>query len=329
VAMSLSEFDLIERYFSRCGQARADVVLGVGDDCALLQPPPGMQLAVTTDTLVEGVHFFPDVSPNALGHKALAVNLSDLAAMGAEPAWATLALTLPEADAAWLERFSDALCRLAAEFGVRLTGGDTTRGPLSLTLHLTGFVPEEGALRRSGAQPGDRLYVTGMVGDAAMALAVRKGEIPPPETAWRRRLDERLDRPIPRVEEGISLRGIASAAIDISDGLVADLGHLLASSGGLGARVMLASIPCSSLLNDYIDETGDWRFPLAGGDDYELCFTVPPARENLVAELAQHTACGVYCIGEIEAEPGIRLLDADGRPHPVPGRGYDHFTGHG
>ncbi len=327
--MGLSEFALIERFFSRCGRLRTDVALGVGDDGALLDCPQDMQLAVTTDVLVEGVHFFPGCPPEALGHKALAVNLSDLAAMGAEPAWATLVLTLPAAEPQWLDGFASALCDLAAAFGVALVGGDTVHGPRSVSLHLSGFVPRGQALRRRGARPGDRLYVTGTLGDAAMALAVRKREVVPPPPEQRAGLDRRLDRPAPRVEAGIALRGVATAAIDISDGLLADLGHLLAASGGLGARIERATIPLSPPLRDYTERTCDWRFPLAGGDDYELCFAVPPSREQALVERAALFNCSFDRIGEVEAKEGIRLVDEAGGLLPLPDGGYDHFAPHG
>jgi len=312
-----SEFDLIDRYFTGLDR-REGVLLGVGDDAALLASPDGGEaLVVTIDTLVSGIHFDPACDPAALGHKLLAVSLSDLAAMGAEPLWATLALTLPSADEAWLDGFSAGLVTLAQEHGVALVGGDTTRGPLTLTLQAAGRVPPEQALRRSGARPGDAIYVTGTLGDAALALRdptdLADGE--------RSRLRARLERPTPRVAAGLALRGLASAAIDISDGLAADLGHVLDASR-VGATVELAVLPLSSPLQQIV-ATGDWALPLAGGDDYELCFTLPEGR---TAELEQLDLGVEFTrIGTVDTEPGLRLLAPDGSPYQPAQAGYDHF----
>jgi thiamine-monophosphate kinase len=317
VNRSPSEFDLIARYFT--GHDRGDgVLLGVGDDAALLAPlAPGEALAVTVDTLVAGVHFDPAGDPAALGHKLLAVNLSDLAAMGAEPLWATLALTLPTADPTWLEAFSGGLAALAAEHGVALVGGDTTRGPLTLTLQAAGRVPADRVLRRAGARPGDGIYVTGTLGDAALALR----DPPDLDRGERAALRQRLERPTPRVAAGRALRGLASAAIDISDGLAADLGHVLDASG-VGATVTLADLPLTPALAR-LAAAGDWQLPLAGGDDYELCFTVPAAQEEAVAAAA--LAVAATRIGTVEAAPGLRLLAPDGTPYRLARAGYDHF----
>ncbi|MGB5467180.1 MAG: thiamine-phosphate kinase, partial [Sedimenticolaceae bacterium] len=240
--MSVSEFDLIRDYFARATGARADVLLGIGDDCALLRPPPGLALAVSVDTLVAGRHFLVDADPLHLGHKALAVNLSDLAAMGAQPAWATLALTLPQVDRNWLRAFMDGFAALAATHDVQLVGGDTTRGPLSITVQVHGFVDSLLALRRSGARAGDRIMVSGTVGDAGLALQLMQQN--PGGGSVDSRLSRRLDRPTPRVALGRLLVGQASAAIDVSDGLIADLGHICDASG-VGARVELARLPLS------------------------------------------------------------------------------------
>jgi thiamine-monophosphate kinase len=317
----VNEFELIHTFFERQDVARADVVAGIGDDAALLQPPPGQQLAVTSDLLVSGVHFLPDADPFSLGHKALAVNLSDLAAMGAEPAWFMLNLTLPQADARWLEPFCRGMFRLASEYGVQLVGGDTARGSLAIAIEAHGFVPEGKALRRSGAKAGDRIYVTGTLGDAAMALHHRLGGIRLSEKALSV-LSEDLDRPTPRVREGIMLRDIASSAIDISDGLLADLGHILGMSR-VGAQLHLDKIPLSAVCRPHVRETG-WDTVLATGDDYELCFTVP---ENHIAALEKlHSACGFHCIGVIEAEPGLRVVDEAGKPYQPRQTGHDHFA---
>ena len=270
----MNEFDLIRTHFAALGAARTDVELGVGDDCALLAVPAGQRLAVSIDTLVCGTHFLPDCDPEALGYKSLAVGLSDLAAMGAEPAWATLALTLPPELVAehpdWIAAFARGLGALAQHHGVRLVGGDTTRGPLSVTLQVHGLVPEGAAIRRAGARPGDLIYVSGTLGDAGLALRqILAGA--PVEPGLR----ERLDRPTPRVALGMALRGIATAMIDVSDGLAADLGHILDASG-VGAELRLQSLPLSPSVAAVVAADGDWSLPLASGDDYELCFCIPP-----------------------------------------------------
>lgn len=300
---------------------RPDVAAGIGDDAALLRPPPGQQLAVTSDLLVSGVHFLPDADPFSLGHKALAVNLSDLAAMGAEPAWYMLNLTLPRADARWLEAFSRGMFQLAREHGVQLVGGDTSRGPLSIAIEAHGFVPEGKALRRTGAKAGDRIYVTGTLGDAAMVLHHRLGGIHLTESELSV-LSERLDRPTPRVQEGMMLRDIANSAIDISDGLVADLGHILEMSH-VGAQLHLEKIPVSPLCRPHIRETG-WGTIVASGDDYELCFTVP--EKHIAAMEKLKPAAGFHWIGVIEAKPGARILDEAGKPYQSPQSGHDHFS---
>lgn len=320
----MSELELIRRFFANAGVHRDDVELGIGDDAALLAVPPGMQLAVTIDTLVEGVHFSKDTDARSLGHKLLAVNLSDLAAMGAQPAWATLALTLPRADEAWIEPFSGGLLELAQRYGVQLVGGNTTRGPLTLTLQAHGLVPPGEALRRSGARPGDLVYVTGSLGDAGLALLALQEEIRLPARDKAQALT-RLNRPEPRVAHGLALRGIASAAIDISDGLAADLGHILDASGA-GATLHAERLPISPVLRSVFHEAGGWTLPLSAGDDYELCFTIPSERQ---AELEQRFADldpGCTWIGMIEKSPGLRcVLDDSTEIKPARG-GYDHFA---
>lgn len=320
--MTFSEFDLIDHFFHRCGAMRGDVALGVGDDAALLRVPAGMELALTLDTLVQGVHFFPGSDPRSLGHKTLAVNLSDLAAMGAEPAWATLALTLPESDPAWLAAFSDGFCRLAREFGVQLVGGDTTRGPLTLSVEVKGLVPVGQALRRAGAGAGDLIFVSGLLGDAGLALRALKEGLEVDDLDY---LQDRLDRPQPRLALGRALRGLASAAIDISDGLVADLGHILDSSG-VGAIVELGRLPCSEPVAIYLARSSDWSLPLSAGDDYELCFTLPPGHLAALERLAQNLSCRITRIGEITTEPGLRVLAADGGDYRPRSSGYEHFA---
>lgn len=320
--MAASEFQLIRDYFSACGR-RPDVLLGVGDDCALLHPPAGMDLALTTDTLVEGVHFFPNADPAGLGHKSLAVSLSDLAAMGAEPAWVTLALTLPDSDLRWLDGFSRGFATLADESGVQLVGGDTTRGPRSVTVQALGFCPCGQALTRAGARPGDQIYVTGTLGDAGLALLAAQGR--PMSSAWLSGIRLRLDRPTPRVSAGLVLRGLARAAIDVSDGLTADLGHVLTASG-VGARLDLARLPMSEPVSHYVAETGDWSVPLSAGDDYELCCALPSEVSDEVPRLAARMGCAFTWIGQIESEPGLRCWLPDGTQLVCVPQGFDHFA---
>ncbi|HZW25273.1 MAG TPA: thiamine-phosphate kinase [Gallionella sp.] len=312
----MSEFDLIRRHFTR---ATPGAVLGVGDDAALLQPTAGMVLAVSTDMLVSGTHFFPDVDPFLLGHKTLAVNLSDLAAMGAMPRWATLAVSLPAADEAWLERFSAGFFALAQRHGVDLVGGDTTRGPLNLCVTIFGEVPPQQALRRSGAQPGDDVWVSGTLGDAALALAHLQGHIALSGSDLAA-CAEHLHRPQPRIELGLALRGVANSAIDVSDGLLADLGHILECSGA-GAEIMLDALPLSQVLRSRSQQ----RLALAGGDDYELCFTVPAARAAEVPAIAERLGLPLTRIGKIVAGRGCIVQDANGNPLHIETEGYDHF----
>lgn len=320
----LGEFEIIRRFFGTPPVQRTDVVLGIGDDAAVLQPPAGHDLILTTDTLVEGRHFRPGDDPESLGHKSLAVNLSDLAAMGAEPAWFLLSLTLPQADEPWLTAFAAGLHALARRFNIQLVGGNTTRGPLSIGVTACGFVPAGQALTRRGAQPGDRVYVTGTLGDAALALWIEQEQ--PGRTPVGHAAAERLHRPEPRIAAGIALRGLAGAVIDISDGLAADLGHILESSH-VGARIDLARLPLSDTYRR-LQTSGvvGWDHALAGGDDYELCFTVSPSREPELTRRAAQMDCACTSIGEIVASPGLVLTDPEGRRYQ-PGRmGYDHFA---
>jgi thiamine-monophosphate kinase len=324
----MGEFDLIARYFTRPVHRAA---LGVGDDCALLAPTPGMQLAVSSDMLVEGRHFFADVSPERLGHKALAVNLSDLAACGASPLAFTLALALPRVDEAWLEAFARGLLALADAHGCELVGGDTTQGPLNICITVFGEVPAGQALLRSGARPGDDIYVSGTLGDARLALEALQGHVAlPPEVLAAARL--RLEQPTPRVALGQALRGVASSALDVSDGLLGDLGHILRASGAgalidtaLTVHLMAASGPLTSA-NQRIDAELLHQCTLAGGDDYELAFTAPVARRAAVAAAALARATPVTRIGRVEAEPGLRLVDAHGQPVARHYASFDHFA---
>jgi thiamine-monophosphate kinase len=310
----MDEFALIRRYFAELSPRRADVLLGIGDDCALLQPAAGMQLAVTSDTLVAGRHFPPATAPADIGWKSLAVNLSDLAAMGAEPRWFTLALTLPESDPQWLEGFAGGLRELALASGIALVGGDTTRGPLSITITAMGEVSPGQALRRDGARPGDRICVTGTLGDAALALRLLD------RPGFPSQLRQRLDRPTPRIAAGLALRGLATAALDISDGLAGDLGHILAASG-VGAEIDLRALPGSAHFNGLAPSAERTEFMLRGGDDYELCVCLPP---EAVEEAQQRLDVPLTEIGRITAEPGLRSVDASGT-QPQDACGYRHF----
>ncbi|WP_313603388.1 thiamine-phosphate kinase [Comamonas jiangduensis] len=322
----MGEFELIRKFFQRPVHRSP---LGVGDDCALLAPAPGMQLAVSTDMLVEGRHFFADVNPQLLGHKALAVNLSDLAASGAKPLAFTLALSLPRADAAWCQAFADGLFALADQHQCELVGGDTTQGPLTICITVFGEVPAGQALLRSGAQVHDDIWVSGSLGDARIALdaLLRQHALPPAVLAQAR---QRLEQPTPRVALGLALRGIATSCLDISDGLLGDLNHILEASR-VGARIdanitrglmrarrhpMMAALAMSR-----IDAC-----TLAGGDDYELCFTAPPDAQSAVREAAAQAGVPVTCIGRIEAERGVRVMAPGGQQLPLRFAGFEHFA---
>ena len=317
----MSEFDLIRRYFARCGASRADVSLGVGDDCALLRVRRGTDLAVSIDTLAEGTHFLAHCDAEGLGHKCLAVGLSDLAAMGAEPTWATLALTLPGADEEWLWGFARGFCSLAAAHRVSLVGGDTTRGPLSITVQVHGFVPSGRAVTRGGAGTGDLVCVSGTLGEAGLALRLLRAGEP-----VSRHLMERLERPTPRVGLGLALRGLATAMIDISDGLAADLGHILETSG-VGAEIQLGSLPLSAEVASVVEDSGDWELPMASGDDYELCFTLPPERRAELSAVASQCACDLRVIGSVGEGGGLGCVLPNGDTWRPRSAGYDHFPG--
>ena len=320
------EFDLIARHFTR---ATPSAVLGVGDDCALLAPTPGMQLAVSTDMLLEGRHFSPQDSPAGIGHKSLAVNLSDLAAMGATPRWATLSIALPEENDAWLTAFARGFFRMADLHGIELVGGDTTRGALTISITVMGEVPPGQALRRDGAHLADDVWVSGVIGSAAMALAYRQGRLFMEQIDAARVLPA-LYLPTPRVALGIALRGIATSAIDISDGLLGDLGHILqrsqTSTGPIGARLEFAALPTLPVVQNYLHEAVARDCVLAGGDDYELCFTAPAGSHDAVQAAARSAGVAVTRIGHITAEPGLVVVDADGQPLPIERTGYDHFA---
>lgn len=317
-----AEFELIRRHFSR---PAAGVALGVGDDAALLNVTPGLQLAVSTDTLVAGAHFFVDAEPAALGWKAAAVNLSDLAAMGARPRWLTLALTLPEVNDRWLSAFADGFYDCIGQAGAVLVGGDTTQGPLSVTVTVMGEIEPGRALRRDAARPGQDIWVSGELGDAALGLAALRGQIQP-DLADQAVLLSRLTMPQPRHALGQALTaGLASACIDISDGLLADLGHVLAASG-TGAVLHWPAIPLSAAARHFGQLAEFPTLVLAGGDDYELCFTADVARRSDLVALAQRLGVGLTRIGEITAAPGLQVLKEGGSEMRIAREGYVHFS---
>lgn len=316
-----SEFDLIRRHFTR---APRHTDLAVGDDGALMTLRPGMQLVVSTDMLVSGTHFLPDADPEALGWKALAVNVSDLAAMGAEPRWVVLALSLPTADEAWIAAFARGFFACTQTHGIDLAGGDTTRGPLNLCPTVFGEVPAGQAILRGGARAGDDLWVSGQPGRAALGLAHLRGETA--LAAGRDECIQALHRPQPRLELGLALRGLASAMLDVSDGLLGDLGHILERSG-VGAIVVEAALPLAPLLATGADPAVARRCLLSGGDDYELLFTSPPARRADIEALGDSLGLKIHRVGQITAEAGALVLrDRTGLLAPMAAAGYDHFV---
>ncbi len=326
--MALSEFELIRRYFGTAGADRRDVVLGVGDDGAILRPPPGMDLVAVTDTLIEGVHFPVGCAADSIGHRALAVNLSDVAAMGATPAWGLLALTLPQADEAWLTAFSDGLLRLARAHDVALVGGDTTRGARVVTVQLLGFVPAGEGLRRGGGKPGDWVFVSGTPGDAAAGLALEMGLAGPAaaspgdaDDSW---LRHRFLFPDPRVVLGQRLRRLASACIDVSDGLFGDLGKLAAASG-CGAEIDVTRLPLSPALLRRLGAAEAVDRALSGGDDYELCFTIPDARLAEAEALLAAEPTPTRCIGRLRSGSDV-VLQRAGSVIDFSHAGFDHFA---
>ncbi len=318
-----SEFDLIRQLATNQTVQREEVVLGIGDDAAILDIPEGYELVVSTDTLNAGVHFPQETSARDIGYKSLAVNLSDMAAMGAKPLAVNLSLSLPDSDDGWLTTFAEGFFELAAKHNVQLMGGDTTCGGLSISVTVMGVVEKGSAIRRSGAQAGDLIYVTGTVGDAGAALLALLGELhlTGPQ---QRALVDRLNRPTPRVETGLSIQGYASACIDISDGLAADLGHMLDQSN-VGAALYVDQIPLSDELQDCFDLAGGWTVPLNSGDDYEICFTIPEDKQGEFEAMMSDSGHSVSCIGMIETSPGLKLMMPDGSTEVVETQGYDHF----
>lgn len=316
----MTEFDLIKRHFTR---ATPGAVLGVGDDAALMQVSAGQVLAVSSDMLVSGTHFFADADPYMLGHKTLAVNISDLAAMGATPRWATLAISLPDADEVWLAKFSAGFFSLSEQHGVELVGGDTTRGPLNLCVTIFGEVPQHLALRRCGAQLGDEVWVSGRLGDAALALAHLQGRLTISGDEFFA-CAAALHQPQPRVALGLALRGVANSAIDVSDGLLSDLGHILDASA-VGAAIDFSRLPVSAIMHAHLTQIYGKLCVLAGGDDYELCFTAPASRHDEVLHIATQLALPLTHIGSIVAGQGCVVHDAAGQLINLEGGGYDHF----
>lgn len=331
--MSSPEFDLIRRFFTEQSVRRSDVLLGIGDDAAIVSPPIGSSLVVSADMLLSGVHFPVDTDAEAIGYKTLAVNLSDMAAMGAEPAWVTLAISLPEKNTQWLTGFSRGFFTIAKTFGVQLIGGDTTRGPLSISVQIMGFVPHGQVLTRSGAKIGDGVFLTGSVGDAGLGLSLRQASrassssnsagLLTENTADTQTLIKRLEYPQPRIAAGLALRGIATSAIDISDGLAADLGQVLSASA-VGADIDIAQLPLSTAYRT-LSGASTWQQAVSAGDDYELCFTAPMAQETALLEKLRALDCPCVRIGEIVAQPGLRWRDTEQNEQLLSRAGYDHF----
>lgn len=317
----MTEFDIINHYFAKDGIHRSDVCLGIGDDAAVVQAPPGHELVITTDTLIAGTHFPLTTHAFDIGYKSLAVNLSDLAAMGATPTWVTMALCLPNEDKTWLHDFCQGFFTLANRHHVQLIGGDLTCGPLTIAITAMGCIPQHMAIKRSTAQPGDLIFVTGTLGDAGLALQVLQKKITL-DPAYEQAIFTRFNRPEPRVVCGEKLRGLAHAAIDISDGLAADLNHLLAQSR-VGAIVYVDQLPLSLALQHLHPITKGIELALISGDDYELCFTIPPEKRGELEAIV--SSIPLTCIGEISAQAGLELRHNDGSLYHGPVQGYQHF----
>lgn len=322
--MSLSEQEIIETYFTHQATHRKDVGLGIGDDCALLNVPHDQRLAVCMDTLISGVHFSPKTPAEDIAYKAAAVNLSDLAAMGAEPAWLSLSLTMPDVHEKWLQAFSNGLFHILNEFNMQLVGGDITRGPLAITAQAHGFIPPNTAITRAGASKDDLIYVTGDLGAARLALDIIHHDLQV-SASDNKILMRYLNRPVPRISEGLHLRSIATAAIDLSDGLLIDLTRILNFSH-CGATVTVDDLPVNKILPEYLSENKAQEYALAGGDDYELCFTVAPDNEDTLLAAFSELDTPITKIGVIEKRPGLRLVDRQGNVVETPTKsGYQHF----
>ena len=320
----MKEFELIRRYFDEPGVPRKDVEIGIGDDAAIINVPEKSQLIVTTDTLVEGIHFFADMNPRALGHKAVAVNLSDIAAMGGEPTWLSLSVTLPRADEQWVKEFSCGLFEICEYFNVQVVGGDTTQGPLTVTVSAKGLVPKGKALLRSGAQPGDWIYVTGTLGDAGVAIdSIRNNEpLPLKHHAF---IMNRFEFPTPRVAVAQGVREVATAAIDVSDGLISDLQHILTASN-VGAVLNVDQLPLSDALRESVPEEKYLDYALCAGDDYEFLFTVPEDKRGALDVTMSHYGVNLTCVGQIQGAAGKLEIRKDGEPFEFDGSGYQHFS---
>ena len=319
----MNEFDLIKTYFAAQGDHRRDVRIGIGDDAAIVSLPEKHQLVVTTDTLVAGVHFPESATAHDIGYKSLAVNLSDLAAMGATPAWITLAITLPHSDEEWIQSFCSGFFTLANYHQVQLIGGDITHGPLSITVQAMGYVPNNQGLLRSNAKPGDLIYVTGTLGDAGLALRFIQNKIKL-EPSKQRAILTRFHHPEPRIVTGKALLYIANSCIDISDGFAADLSHILEASG-VGARINTSLLPLSDELVHSVSHDIAVELALTGGDDYELCFTIPPEKRDLLTTTLSTIACRYTHVGEITETPGLILTDKEGNEYHGEIHGYQHF----
>jgi thiamine-monophosphate kinase len=313
------EFDLIERYFKPIPIRRKDVVKGIGDDCAILEVPQDRQLVTSTDTLVSGVHFPEETLAEDVGYKALAVNLSDLAAMGAEPAWVSLALTMPDENYQWLAGFVKGFSELAEKYNVQLIGGDTTKGPLSITVQIYGFIQKNKTLCRDAAKPGDLVYITGVIGDAGLGLKKLFNNLNGLEKCV-----NQLNRPVPRVEVAQALTKISCCAIDISDGLLADLGHI-AKESQCAAVIERDKIPLSKELQSFYGNDIDWQQVLASGDDYELCFTINEQNQDKINKIQSAHNVLLTCIGEIKAGHGVCCTDLNGQELDLSSPGYNHF----
>lgn len=321
--MASSEFELIKKYFQKLTEDDPSVKCGIGDDAAIIQISPGMELVLSMDTLLEDTHFPAETDPFDIGHKGLAVNLSDMAAMGAEPKWVLLSISLPENDEPWLEKFSSGFLELAKQHSVSLIGGDMSRGPLSITLQIQGLVPTGTALKRDGAQEGELIYVTGSLGDAGIGLDIIQGKFSIGNKHKAFFLSS-LNRPEVSVEAGLRLRGIASSAIDISDGLIADLGHLLDASH-VGAEIEVDKIPLSDAMQQCVDETTAWNYALTSGDDYKLCFTASAEKHDLILDTFKGINIPVSCIGKIKGKTGLQLKTPEGTCFEPSGKSYQHF----
>jgi thiamine-monophosphate kinase len=322
----MKEFDLIDRYFAKRGHQRRDVVVGIGDDCAVLSVPEGQQIAITTDTLVEGVHFLKEAPARSVAYKAVAVNLSDLAAMGAEPAWVSLSLTLPDTDEQWMEAFSEGFYELLEYYSVQLIGGDTVNGPLSLTITAQGFIPTGNEICRSGAKPGDWVYVTGTLGDAGAGLSLLQQGTVTPNDKQKELIDRHL-YPTPRVMAGNALRRIASSCIDISDGTLADLRHILAESS-VGARLFIDRLPLSDALVDEMGLDKAIELALTAGDDYELLFTVSEEQKGQLETMLTNSNVKATRIGQLTGQAEKLELRLGDMPSELPKNiGYEHFSG--